>query len=422
MKIIENKALKSQIKVFTHKSGLKVKMSRIPSFKSAYASISTKYGSADNSFKVVGENSFTAVPDGIAHFLEHKLFQNEDGVDAFELFSETGANANAYTSFDKTSYLFSCTDKFRQNLEILLGFVTAPYFTDQSVQKEQGIIGQEIQMYNDDPQWRVYLNALDCMYVNNPVKIDIAGSIESISKITPELLYNCYNAFYDLHNMVLSVAGNFDEQEVCDACDSILRKKPSLEVKKACTDEPLDVNCKYRKQKMDVSIPHFQIGFKLDSRGETQNELDSVYAEILLDVIAGESSPLYRKLYDEGLINDSFDSETLVGRDYFALFFGGESCAPEKVKELVCEEIDRLKKDGIDYELFSASQKALYGRYVRIFDKPSALADFMTSCEFAGTEIYDITSCAANATADDVKKILDRIDTQRSVLSVIVGR
>ena len=416
---MRNDRLNNTIRCFTHKSGLKVKMCALQDFKSTYAIISTKYGSADNCFKTADETEFTKVPDGIAHFLEHKLFQNEDGVNAFDLFAKTGANSNAYTSFDKTAYLFSCTSRFKENLEILLGFVTKPYFTKESVEKELGIIGQEIQMYNDDPDWNVYFNALDCMYVNNPVKVDIAGTEESIAQITPEHLYRCYNAFYDLRNMVLVIVGNFDEKEVIDACDAILKETPALNVQKANALEPQNVNYNYKEQKMDVSMPHFQIGFKLDDRGEQNNELDSVHCEILLDVIAGESSPLYRRLYDSGLINDAFGSETFAGRDYLAYIFGGESNAPQNVRDLIVEEIERIRREGIDEKLFTACKKALYGRYVRIFDKPSALAAFIVSCDFAGVKIYDIINSVASATVKDMMDIIDRTDTNNMVLSVV---
>ena len=415
----KNDRLNNNIRYFTHKSGLKVNLCFLEGFKSTYAIISTKYGSADNCFKVEGESEYTKVPDGIAHFLEHKLFQNEDGVEAFDLFSKTGANANAYTSFDKTAYLFSCTNRFRENLEILLGFVTKPYFTKESVEKELGIIGQEIQMYDDDPSWNVYLNALDAMYVNNPVKVDIAGTEESISKITPELLYRCYNAFYDLRNMVLTIVGSFDEADVIAVCDAILQEKPAQNVQKATVDEPLQVDKNYCEQKMDVSMPHFQLGFKLDDRGEKNNELDSVSCEILLDVIAGESSPRHCKLYDEGIVNDGFGSETFAGRDYFAYFFSGESNQPETVKQLIIDEIERIRREGVDEKLFTASKKALYGRYLRIFDKPSALASFITSCDFSGVKICDIIEKVANATMQDIMNIIDRTDTKNTVLSVV---
>ncbi|MBP1577986.1 MAG: insulinase family protein, partial [Oscillospiraceae bacterium] len=203
-----------------HPSGLTLMLCPMEGFSSAYALFATRYGSIDSVF-AVGDGEFTEVPAGIAHFLEHKLFESEEG-DAFALYAKTGASANAYTSFDRTAYLFSCTDKFDESIEILINLVTKPYFTAQTVQKEQGIIGQEIRMYDDDPEWRVYFNLLGALYHDHPLKTDIAGTVESISEITADLLYSCYHAFYNLNNMVLAVAGNFDIDTVVKACDKML--------------------------------------------------------------------------------------------------------------------------------------------------------------------------------------------------------
>ena len=192
-----------------HSSGLKIFIYPKENNNSTYAVFGTKYGSVDVNFKTSDEKETNTVPAGIAHYLEHKLFESEDG-DAFTRYAKTGASANAYTSFDKTCYLFSCTENVYESLEILLDFVQTPYFTEQTVQKEQGIIGQEIRMYDDDPQWRVMFNLLRAMYHNHPVRVDIAGTVESIAEITPELLYKCYHTFYNLNNMVLCVAGNVD--------------------------------------------------------------------------------------------------------------------------------------------------------------------------------------------------------------------
>ena len=202
-----------------HPSGLTVFIYPKENSNSTYAVFGTKYGSVDNQFRRSDEDTVHTVPEGIAHFLEHKLFESEDG-DAFARYAKTGASANAYTSFDMTCYLFSCTENVEASLEILLDFVQSPYFTEQTVQKEQGIIGQEIRMYDDDPQWRVMFNLLGALYHTHPVKIDIAGTVESISHITPELLYQCYHTFYDLHNMALCVAGNIDKETVTTEQDT----------------------------------------------------------------------------------------------------------------------------------------------------------------------------------------------------------
>ena len=224
MEKITNARIKEEYLRIKHKSGATILLYPMKGYSTAYALFATKYGSVDTTFKTNEDPDFVTVPEGIAHYLEHKLFENDE-CDAFDLYAKTGANANAYTSFDKTAYLFSCSQKFEENLRILLGFVQEPYFTDATVAKEQGIIGQEIRMYEDDTGWRVFFNCLQAMYEKNPVRIDIAGTIESIAKIDKDLLYRCYNTFYNLNNMVIAVAGNFDVDKTLEICDELL--KPS---------------------------------------------------------------------------------------------------------------------------------------------------------------------------------------------------
>ena len=217
-----NKELQEEMQYIVHKSGLRIYLFPKKGFSKYYAIYGTEYGSLNRTFVPHGDSDMLTVPDGVAHFLEHKMFEDENGVDAFERFAETGASANAYTSFDLTGYLFSCTDRFYDNLDILLDFVNHPHFTAENIAKEQGIIGQEIKMYDDEPEWRVFFNSLTALFENNPVKIDIAGTVESISHITPEVLYKCYNTFYNLSNMALSVAGNVTKDEVIAIADKIL--------------------------------------------------------------------------------------------------------------------------------------------------------------------------------------------------------
>ncbi|WP_312640611.1 EF-P 5-aminopentanol modification-associated protein YfmH, partial [Hydrogenoanaerobacterium sp.] len=220
--VISSERLGENYVKIKHSSGLTMLLCPKPQFSSAYALFGAEIGSIDTTFKTSKDNDFVTVPAGIAHYLEHKLFESEDG-DAFERYAKTGASANAYTSFDKTAYLFSCADNFKESIEILLDFVTHPYFTEETVRKEQGIIGQEIKMYDDNPDWRVLFNLLGALYVNNPVRVDIAGTVESIAEIDADLLYRCYNTFYNLNNMVLVVAGNFEIDTVLEAADRILK-------------------------------------------------------------------------------------------------------------------------------------------------------------------------------------------------------
>lgn len=417
MNTFRNERLDVTVKSFTHTSGLTVKLCPKPDFGNAYAMISAKFGSDNNCFFT--EEGEVTLPDGTAHFLEHKLFQNKDGTDAFELFARTGANANAYTSNEKTSYLFSCTDRFRENLSILLGFVFEPYFTEESVQKERGIIGQEIAMYRDDPSWQALLGVLGGLYRNHPLRLDVAGSEESIAQISPSMLYLCHRTFYRPENMVLTVVGNFDEQDVFDVCDEKCRTVPPLVVRQPEISEPPEIAREVTKQTMDLSIPYFQIGFKLDSRSPRQNQSDTDTAEMLADLLAGDASPLYRRLYDEGLINDAFDSEVFSGDNYFSLLFSGESHEPQKVQKALLEEILRVKRDGFSDEDFIAARNALYGRYVRLFDSLSATAEWITDCHFSSVGVFDVIDRLENARQSDAKALLARLLPEHCALSVI---
>lgn len=232
IKLTENRSINEKFYTLHHESGLDIYV--IPKKHStAFAVFGTRYGSADRTFKLAGENDWLTVPDGVAHFLEHKMFENEDGTDAFSLYAPFGGNANAFTSFTTTVYLFSCTEHFDENLRVLLSFVTSPHFTEETVRKEQGIIGEEIKMYIDNPSWRVYFNLLRALYVHHPVRVDIAGTVESIAQITPEILYRCYNTFYNLHNMALCICGDVTPEQVKAVADAVLKKAPDQEILRA---------------------------------------------------------------------------------------------------------------------------------------------------------------------------------------------
>ena len=270
--IIQDKHLGEQYIRVEHPSGLTMLLYPMPGFSTTYAMFSTQYGSVDTCFQAKEGGEQIRVPEGIAHYLEHKMFESEDG-DAFDRYAKTGAAANAFTSFDKTCYLFTCSGKFQESLEILLDCVTHPYFTKETVEKEQGIIGQEIRMYEDDPSWRVTFNLLDSLYHNNSVKVDIAGTIESIARIDADLLYRCYNTFYNLHNMVLTVSGNFDPDEVLQVADRVLKKAPPFEAVRRPQQEPESVVRKRVVQHLPVALPMFYIGFKSPDAGQKKQLL-----------------------------------------------------------------------------------------------------------------------------------------------------
>ena len=418
--IICSDRLGEQYTEINHPSGLKMLLYPMKGYGSAYACFATKYGSIDNCFKTQNDTDFAKVPEGIAHFLEHKMFENEDGIDTFARYAETGASPNAYTTFDHTAYYFSCTEKFEENLEILLDFVSKPYFTEQTVQKEQGIIGQEIQMYMDRPDWRVVLNLLIAVYHNNPVRVDTVGTIESISRINEDILYRCYNTFYNLHNMVLVVSGNFEIDAVLRVADRLLKTAPEMLIDRFIHEEPDSVNQAYIQQRLTVAQPLFQLGFKvLPASTEKESLLNQIQDEVLLDVIAGESTSLYRRMYDTGLVNAEFGTETMAGRGYCVNIFAGESREPKKVQEEIIREIEQIKRTGIDPVVFSRAKKAAYGRYVGMLDKVSTVSDLMLLTQFSGAKAFDLLEMSAGLTLEELQQRLKLLDFDRCALSVV---
>lgn len=415
--ITENTRLREKICYYRHPTGLDIFVAPKKGYASQYAIFGTKYGSIDNRFEYGGK--VTKVPEGIAHFLEHKLFESEDG-DAFSRYAKTGASANAYTSFDRTCYLFSSTERFRDSLEILLDFVQHPYFTEKTVSKEQGIIGQEIRMYDDSPGWRVLFNLLGCLYHTHPVKIDIAGTVESISHITADLLYECYHAFYNLNNMVLSVAGDVDPDEIAATADRLLKPSHPALVRSLFEEEPDAIVRTKAEQKLAVSVPLFNFGFKDTPSSGIEAARMETSTDILLDVIAGDDSPLYRRLYDEGLINSTFGAEYFSGRSFAATIVAGESREPEKVMEAFLETVRHLKEDGIPAQDFERAKKSVYGRLAAAFDSVDNVANVIAACRFMEMSPFDAVEAAASLTLDDAQqRLAAHFSPEKAALSVI---
>ncbi len=400
-----------------HPSGLTVYVYPKEGYNSAYAIIGTKYGSVNTCFSLDGGEKIT-VPDGIAHYLEHKLFESEDG-DAFARYAKTGASANAYTSFEKTCYLFSCTDKFDESFEILLDFVQSPYFTAETVAKEQGIIGQEIKMYDDSPDWRVMFNMLENMYHHHPVKIDIAGTVESIAEITAEKLYQCYNTFYNLNNMALCVAGNVTVEQVLKTCDRMLKPCEKHTIENFFEDEPYEIVEPYVEQNFPVSVPLFNLGFK-ERAQKPLNETKLAHTDILLELLASSTSELYQKLMDDELINTSFTFELFEGPGYCSVIFGGESRAPKQAAEQIKQYIAEVKKNGLDKAEFESARKSVYGDVISSLNSVGSIANTVTSYHFNGNELFTYIDAVANATFEDVQnRLSEMLDVNNCTLSVV---
>ena len=459
--------------IYTHKSGLRAFL--IPKgVSSKNAAFATHYGSINNEFVIPGGTDSERVPDGIAHFLEHKLFEQEDG-NAMEKFGELGASPNAYTGFNQTVYLFSATDRFGECFKLLLDFVQNPHLTEESIEREKGIIGQEIRMYQDDPNWRVFFNLLNAMYKNNPVRVEIAGTMESISHINRELLYKCYRTFYHPSNMILLAVGDIEPEEVFGIVDESIREEGTAgetagettretametagettretametagqtametagqtagqtaretagqttgEIKRIFPEREKKVASNYIEQQLAVSTPLFNMGIMDPSVFETGAGLITyeTSAKILLDMIVGRSSQLHEDLYGEGLINSTLDMDCNIEKEYAFSIIGGESRDPVQVRDRIVQHIDELKKKGINREDFERSRNAMMGRFVRQFNSVEKISHSFISVFFKGVYLFDYFDVYGKISFEDVSEVFDRhFNADNLTLSVI---
>lgn len=415
---IKDELLDEKCYHIVHPTGLNIYVMPKPGYSGTYAVFGTNYGSIDT--KILNKDGVVEdIPEGTAHFLEHKLFESED-LDAFARYAKTGANANAYTSFDTTCYLFSCTGDFAASLKILLDFVQSPYFTEQTVSKEQGIIGQEITMYKDVADWEVLFNLLRALYHSHPVRIDIAGTVESIAQISAQTLYDCYNNFYNLNNMVLAIAGNVNIDEIISICDEMLKPCDEFRFERKPHDEPEEIVQNYIEEKLSVAAPIFSFGYK-ETYGLPKRSLKQrIATSILLEMIAGTTSQLYNSLLEQELINTSFGFEQFTGFGYAATFFSGESKNPEEVARQINAYIAKVRKEGIDSEEFEQTRRKLYGRAVMSFNDIDEVANDLVGAHFDGTGVFDDIEIYRTITADDIREVLDStMREEYAALSVI---
>jgi len=399
----ESSLLKEKYYYVKHKSGLKIYVYP-KDLTTSYAMFGTDYGSIDNRFKTNNDADFTVVPDGIAHFLEHKMFENEDGEDTFAKYARTGASANAYTSFDKTVYLFSATENIYDSLEILLDFVTHPYFTPETVQKEQGIIAQEIRMGEDNPGRALLFGMLKSLYVNNPVRLEIAGTVESIGEITADVLYKCYNTFYNLNNMALVVCGQFELEKVLEIADRMLAEQPDEGIVCEAEKEPDGVVRAEYRCKMSVAKPLFAIGIKNPNPVKDPKERlkYAIGVEISNNIIFGGSGELFNTLYSEGLINGSLDPWSENTEAYSFNCLSGESDNPEEVFKRITEYAAAYEFSEEDFE---RNKRILYARFAKSFDSTEDIATMMIDSILDGTELFEYIDILEEVDLDYVKQI-----------------
>ncbi len=400
-------------------NGLTVLVQTMPEYSTVHAIYGTKFGSVNRCYTI--NESKSELPAGIAHFLEHKMFENEQG-DAFELYAKTGAAANAYTSFDKTCYIFTATNKIEENLDILLSFVSQPYFTQKTVSKEQGIIGQEIKMYDDSANWQLLMGTLKCMYKNHYLRDDIAGSVESIAKITPEMLYECTELFYNTKNMVLAVAGNVSLDTVIKACERANLKPSNKEVKEIIIKEPDTIMQKDLTINMEVAKPHICIAFKEKPlEGTPQNILkQEIICDMLTELICGNMTPLYRKLYDENIVSPGFSGDFLSVNGALSILFTGETNECDKVKDLLFNEIKSMRDNGVDEEVFKLCKNLMYGEMVSDLENVEDVASSLSNSFFKGYTSAQAFETLALLSVDDVNNALQNmLNEQKSVVVTI---
>ena len=407
-------------------NGLSVYILPKKGFNKTYATFTTKYGSIDNHFKEPDAQEFSRVPDGIAHFLEHKLFEKEDG-DVFQQFSKQGAAANAFTSFTRTAYLFSSTTDVERNLETLIDFVQEPYFSDKSVEKEKGIIGQEITMYDDNADWRLYFGIIENLYHNHPVKIDIAGTVESISGITKELLYQCYNAFYHPSNMLLFITGPLDPEAIMQQVRDNQSKKNfdnRGEINRKFEEEPTHVATKKRSIHMHVQTPKCVVGLKANNPTLQGVELlkQELCINLFLDMTFGKSSEYYEKLYSEGLIDNSFFYDYTQEYGFGFGMVGSDTAEPDRLEEeLKSILLEARNGKVITEERLESVRRKKIGAFLRSLNSPESIANQFTRYAFNNMELFDVVSALETITFDEVQTaVKELIDEERmSVFQIL---
>ena len=426
MQVVENLKVKEKLYIEKLDNGLTVMIIPKSGIQKKYIIWGTNYGSNDSKFIVPGEKEETEVPMGVAHFLEHKLFEQENGTNSLDTLTALGVNANAYTTNDHTAYLYECTDNFYEAMDEFMDYVQHPYFTDENVEKEKGIIGQEINMYADYPEWRVYLNAMDAMYHNNPVKLDIAGTIESISKIDKEILYKCYNTFYNPSNMALVICGDFKPEEIIEEVKKrLIETKANGEIKRIYPEEPSDIVKEKIEQKLEVSQPLYAIGIK-DSREncntENKNEIVKKHLsiEILLNLLIGRSSELYKNLYNEGIIYEQPSLDYEFSKTYAHVILTGQSTNPEVLYERFKKQVEKFKTNGINEKDFNRIKKMIYGGYVKELNDVADEARIFLSDYFKGINSFDYIEEIEGINVEYLKQVLDNVFKEdKMVLSIV---
>lgn len=396
--------------VYEHElqNGLRLFVIPKPGFQKTFVTYTTQFGSLDSRFKPLGKDEFVTVPDGVAHFLEHKLFEKEEE-DLFTAFAEENAQANAFTSFDRTSYLFSATDHLENNIKRLLTMVETPYFTKETVDKEKGIIAEEIKMYQEQPGYKLMFNTLRAMYEKHPIRVDIAGSVESIYDITKDDLYLCYETFYHPSNMVLFVVGDVEPQYIVDIVEeheNLRDKTNQPKIERALIDEPKSVNQHFVSEEMKLQSPKLMLGFKnqpLDESPEkyVQRDLEMTF---FYELIFGEETEFYQELLNDDLIDETFGYQFVLEPTYSFSIITSATNHPDQLKQLLIKQLKDNKGNLTDVEAFDLLKKQFIGEFISSLNSPEYIANQYAKLYFEGVSVFDMLNIVENITLESVNE------------------
>lgn len=407
-------------------NGLEVYILPKKGFSKTFVTFTTKYGSIDRTFVPFGESAEVTVPDGIAHFLEHKMFEKEDG-DVFQKFSGFGASANAFTSFTRTAYLFSATDHLYENTKTLLNFVQEPYFTQETVEKEKGIIGQEITMYDDQPDWRLYFGTIENMYKEHPVKIDIAGTIESIDQITAEHLYTCYETFYHPSNMLMFVVGAVNPEEMMNYIRENQNNKEFKEptpIERSFEPEQVEVAKTENSLYMDVQKPKVYMGIKATETSLQGEEMmiHEMAIQLSLELIFGRSSDFYVEAYEKGWIDESYVFDFTLEKGFGFAIIGSDTGMPKELIEAVKKELQKVEeKWPYGQDDLDRVRKKKIGYFLRALNSVEFIANQFTRYAFNDMNLFEAVPVLEKMTVADLQKSFASIqgEKQQTVFSIL---
>ncbi len=421
--IVSSDILNLTYKQTVHSSGLKIVTCNMPDYTGVFVRLSVNYGSVDTKYTLDNGKTYKEVPAGIAHFLEHKMFESEEG-DTFDKYSAFGAFANAYTSYDYTEYTFSCTDNFKEALEVLFEQTITSYFTDKTVEKEMDIIANELLMYDNDAEWICQKNLLKCMYHNSEMRDDIGGTVESIQNITPQMLYDCYKTFYNLHNITLFVTGNFDENVIFQTADKMLTDVPMPNFQVKYNDEPIEVKDRYICEKQPISKPMFKIGFKNKVISGINAYKQEILNEMTAELLCGNVSKLDEIFRKKNYINSSMYVDVEQGKNFNFIILGGESSDYKSIYSEITEKINDTVKNGFtdeEKELFECIKKMTYADFILRFTNLSGVLSMLKRGQVYNIDnIFDILEFIKTIQIDDIMNSLkEYFNTECTVLSVI---